>query len=253
MTITALEKKLNYKFKNRAWLEQALVHSSYAHEHPELGQQDNELLEFLGDSVVGLILADFLFKSYPGLSEGQLSKLKSTLVSTNSLAALGRKLGLNKLIRLGKGEEKNGGRKKKSILAGALEALIGAIYVDSDYQTASLVLCSLIRKYFKNLPPANFKINNFKSALQEYFNQHQLPSPVYRTVSESGPEHEKVFTIAVSSGQEILARAKGPSKKSAEQKAAQKALKKLFKEKFQTISDEAFIINQDENSPETKD
>jgi len=251
--LTALEKKLNYKFKSRELLAQALIHSSYAHEHPELGLKDNEILEFLGDSVVGLVLADFLFSNYPGLSEGQLSKLKSTLVSTNSLATLARKLELDKQIKLGKGEEKNEGRKKKSILAGSLEALMGAIYVDSGYQTASLVLFSLIKKYFKKLPRANFQINNFKSALQEYFNQHQLPTPVYRTVSESGPEHEKVFTIEVSSGREILARAKGLSKKSAEQKAAQKALKKLFKNKFQAISDETFIINQDENGLKTKD
>jgi len=130
---------------------------------------------------------------------------------------------------------------------------MGAIYLDSDYQTARQVLAFLLKKYYKKLPRTNFQINNFKSALQEYFNQHQLPSPLYRTISESGPEHEKVFTIEVSSGREILARAKGLSKKSAEQKAAQKALKKLSKDKFQAISDEAFFICQDENGLETKD
>ncbi|MDD8020337.1 MAG: ribonuclease III [Acidobacteriota bacterium] len=247
MTLADLEKKLGYKFKKQPWLEQALIHSSYAYEHSDQGPKDNEILEFLGDSVVGLVLADFLFTNYPGRSEGQLSKLKSILASTNSLAVLARKLRLDQLIKLGKGEEKNGGRSKKSILAGTFEALMGAIYLDSDYGTASLVLSSLIKKYFKNLPRTNFQINNFKSALQEYFYQHQLPPPVYRTVTESGPEHEKVFTIEVSSSHKILARAKGLSKKSAEQKAAQKALKKLFKNKFQTLLDEAFIIGQDEN------
>jgi len=253
MTLTTIEKKINYKFKNQELLEQALIHSSYAHEHPGQGFKDNEILEFLGDSVVGLILADLLFSNYPGLSEGQLSKLKSILVSTNSLARLAKKLGLDKQIKFGKGEEKNGGRQKKSILAATTEALMGAIYLDSDYQTARQVLAFLLKKYYKKLPRTNFQINNFKSALQEYFNQHQLPSPLYRTISESGPEHEKVFTIEVSSGREILARAKGLSKKSAEQKAAQKALKKLSKDKFQAISDEAFFICQDENGQETKD
>lgn len=238
-----IEKKLGYKFQNPALLKQALTHSSYAYEHLEDRIQDNEILEFLGDSVVGLVLADFLRQAYPELGEGQLSKLKAALVSTSSLSILSRKLGLDRAILLGRGEEKSGGRKKKSILAGTFEAVMGAVYLDSNFETSRRVLQALVKKHFKKLPRDNFQINNFKSALQEYFGQHKLPGPLYRTVTESGPAHDRVFTVEVLSGDKILARASGPSKKSAEQKAAQKALKKMLKGSFKVFSEEAFILN----------
>ncbi|RFT14837.1 MAG: Ribonuclease III [Candidatus Saccharicenans subterraneus] len=241
--MVAIEKKLGYKFQNPALLKQALTHSSYAYEHLEDRVQDNEILEFLGDSVVGLVLADFLRQAYPELGEGQLSKLKAALVSTSSLSILSRKLGLDRAVLLGRGEEKSGGRKKKSILAGTFEAVMGAIYLDSDFETSRRVLQALVKKHFKKLPRDNFQINNFKSALQEYFGQHKLPGPFYRTVTESGPAHDRVFTVEVLSGDKVLARASGPSKKSAEQKAAQKALKKMLKGSFKVFSEEAFILN----------
>ncbi|MBC7348363.1 MAG: ribonuclease III [Candidatus Aminicenantes bacterium] len=246
MNLASIEKRLNYRFQNPHLLQQALTHSSYAYEHLEGRLKDNEILEFLGDSVVGLVLADYLHQVYPGLGEGQLSKLKAALVSTSSLSVLARKLGLDKAVRLGRGEEKNGGRRKKSILAGTFEALIGAVYLDSSFDIARQVLQNLVKKYFKKLPRDNFLINNFKSALQEYLSQQKIPGPVYRTVTESGPAHEKVFTVEVCSGAKVLARARGPSKKSAEQKAAQKALKKLLKNKFKVFSEEAFILKPEE-------
>ncbi|HEK85265.1 MAG: ribonuclease III [Candidatus Saccharicenans sp.] len=246
MTLAAIEKKLGYQFNHPELLAQALTHSSYAYEHLSSKVKDNEILEFLGDSVVGLILADYLHRNYPQLREGQLSKLKAALVSTSSLSILAKKLWLNREISLGKGEEKNGGRSKKSILAGAFEAVMGAVYLDSNFETARKVLTTLIKKYFKKLPKENFLINNFKSALQEYFNQNKLPPPTYHTVTETGPEHEKTFTVEVRSGNQALARAKGSSKKSAEQKAAQKALKKLWQNKLQVFSQEAFFIEQDQ-------
>ncbi|MCX8160076.1 MAG: ribonuclease III [Candidatus Saccharicenans sp.] len=243
MNLVSVEKKLGYRFQNPALLKQALTHSSFAYEHLEDKVQDNEILEFLGDSVVGLVLADFLRQAYPELGEGQLSKLKAALVSTSSLSILARKLGLDRAILLGRGEEKSGGRKKKSILAGTFEALMGAVYLDSDFETSRHVLQALVKKYFKKLPRDNFQINNFKSALQEYFGQHKLPGPAYRTVTETGPAHNRVFTVEVLSGDKVLARASGPSKKSAEQKAAQKALKKMLKDSFKVFSEEAFIVN----------
>ncbi|MDD8031447.1 MAG: ribonuclease III [Acidobacteriota bacterium] len=244
MALSNIEKKLGYKFKNQQLLLQALTHSSYAYEHPEKKFRDNEILEFLGDSVVGLVVADYLFNSYPGLGEGQLSKLKAALVSTSSLSILSRRIGLDKEILLGHGEEKNNGRKKKSILAGVFEAVMGAIYLDATFDLSRQILQNLIKKYFKKLPKDNFTINNYKSALQEFFNQQQLPAPVYRTVREKGPAHEKVFTVEVWAGTKVLARATGLSKKGAEQKAAQAALKKLMKTRFQIFSEEAFIVNQ---------
>jgi ribonuclease-3 len=244
MDLATLEKKLGYKFAHPHLLQQALTHTSFVYEHQSGRFQDNEILEFLGDSVVGLVIADYLRQNYPLLREGQLSKLKAAMVSTNSLSSLARKLGLDREILLGKGEEKNGGREKKSILAGSFEALIGAVYLDGDFETARQVLNQLIKKYFRKLPKDNFLVNNFKSALQEYFNQQKLPTPVYRTVTETGPEHEKVFTVEVCTRDKVLARARGYSKKSAEQKAAQKALKKLLKNKLEILNEEAFIINQ---------
>lgn len=248
--MVSIEKKLGYSFQNPALLKQALTHSSYAYEHPESRLQDNEILEFLGDSVVGLILADFLRQAYPGLGEGQLSKLKAALASTSSLSILARKLGLDKAVLLGRGEEKSGGRQKKSILAGTFEAVMGAVYLDSGFETSRQVLQVLVKKHFKKLPRDNFQINNFKSALQEYFGQQKLPGPVYRTITESGPAHDRVFTVEVLSGDKVLARASGPSKKSAEQKAAQKALKKMLKNKFKVFSQEAFIVDQKETAKE---
>ncbi|MCI4445473.1 MAG: ribonuclease III [Candidatus Aminicenantes bacterium] len=246
MSLSSIEKKLGYKFKNPQLLQQSLTHSSFAYEHLTAKVKDNEILEFLGDSVVGLILADYLHRNYPQLREGQLSKLKSALVSTNSLSWLAKKLGLNREILLGKGEEKNGGRNKKSILAGTFEAVMGAIYLDSNFETTKEVLSLLVKKYFKKLPKENFLINNFKSALQEYFNQNKLPAPTYHTITEEGPEHQKIFTVEVCSGNQVLAKAKGTSKKSAEQNAAQKALKKLWQSKLETLGSEAFFINQEE-------
>jgi ribonuclease-3 len=250
MTLRAIEKNLGYKFTSPKLLQQALTHSSFAYEHRSGRFQDNEILEFLGDSVVGLILADYLRQNYPQLREGQLSKLKAAMVSTNSLSSLARKLGLDREILLGKGEERNEGRKKKSILAGTFEALIGALYLDGDFETTRRVLNQLIKKHFKKLPKDNFLINNYKSALQEYFSQQKLPAPAYRTVTETGPEHEKLFTVEVSSGEKLLAKAKGYSKKSAEQKAAQKALQRLLKNKLEVLSEEAFIINQEKEGKE---
>ncbi|MBC7364287.1 MAG: ribonuclease III [Candidatus Aminicenantes bacterium] len=245
MELKEVEKKLGYSFKNPELLLQALTHSSYAHEHSAEKTKDNEILEFLGDAVVGLVLSDYLRLNYPDLSEGQLSKLRSAIVSTNSLSSLAKKLKLDKYIRLGKGEEKNGGRKKKSILADTFEAIMGAVYIDSCYETARTVLQNIVKKHFKKLPKNSFLINNFKSALQEYFNQRNLPTPVYRTVTEKGPEHEKLFTVEVSTGDKVLARAQGHSKKSAEQKAAQKALKKLLKKKVTMINEEAFFLDKE--------
>jgi len=144
-------------------------------------------------------------------------------------------------------KEKAGRRQKKSVLAGTFEALMGAVYLDSDFETSRRVLQALVKKQFKKLPGDNFQINNFKSALQEYFGQHKLPGPVYRTINESGPAHDRVFTVEVLSDTKVLARASGPSKKSAEQKAAQKALTKMLKNRFQVFSEEAFSLTREQH------
>lgn len=239
-----LEKRLGYTFKDKDILLQALTHSSYAYESHQENRSNNEVLEFLGDSVLGLVVADFLCHYYSDLSEGELSKLKSAAGSTSSLSYFGQKIKLDKFILLGKGEEKSGGRKKKTILAGAFEALIAAIYLDGGLQEAREFLIPYFKGLFKKVDVEKFFINNYKSALQEYFQKENLPAPVYKTVTTKGPDHKKVFVVEVLSQDKPLAKAKGLSKKSAEKRAAQKALKNLLGKKIKTLTSDTFLLRK---------
>ena len=155
-------------------LKIALTHRSYAYESQVEEITDNEILEFLGDSVLGLVVADFLVSTYPGVSEGELSKLKSSVASTSSLSAFAQQLKLDKFILLGKGEEKSGGRDKKTILAGAYEALVAAIYLDGGFDSSKELIMKHLKPFFRKINVNKFLINNYKSALQEYF---QAPQP----------------------------------------------------------------------------
>lgn len=242
--LSQLEKKIGYKFKNRSILLQAITHSSYAYENHQENRSDNEVLEFLGDSVLGLVLADFLCRSYSDLSEGELSKLKSAAGSTSSLSYFAQRIKLDRHILLGKGEEKSGGRRKKTILAGAFEALVAAIYLDGGVQEATNFLIPLLRILFKKVNVEKFFIDNYKSALQEFFQKENLPAPVYKTITTKGPDHKKVFVVEVLSQGKPLAKAKGLSKKSAEKKAAQKALKNLMGKKIRTLTSDTFLLRK---------
>jgi ribonuclease-3 len=237
-----LEKAVGYTFKDRALLARALTHSSHAYETQPDDPEDNELLEFLGDSVVGLVTAEFTLSAFPGRNEGELSKLKASSTSTLALAELARKIKLDRAIRLGKGEEKSGGRKKASILAGAFEALIGAIFLDGGLDAAKRSLEPHLRSSLKPIKSGSQTINNSKSALQEICQKAGLPAPVYRLASEKGPAHDRTFVVEVRLQNRILAKSKGGSKKGAEQAAAEKALKAFFGRKIKRISSEAFII-----------
>jgi len=237
-----LEKALGFEFRNKGLLIQALTHSSYAYEHAETGRSNNEVLEFLGDSVVGLAVADFFCSLFPHLAEGDLSKFKSTAASTVALSGLARKIKLDKHILLGRGEEKSGGRKKRTILAGAFEALLGAVYLDQGFDVAKDILIRLLRPSFHKIKGPEVRINNYKSALQEYFQKENIEAPAYTLVLEDGPDHLKNFVVEVKAGDKVLAKAKGRSKKSAEQKAAQKALKNLLGKKMKALSEESFLI-----------
>jgi len=244
MNLSALEKKLGYPFRDKDLLLRALTHSSYAYEAPDQAPHDNEVLEFLGDSVLGLIVADYVCAAYPGLSEGELSKLKSSASSTIGLVEFALKIKLDKAVRLGKGEEKSGGRKKKTILAGAFESVMGALYLDGGYEASRHVLWPLLESSFKKLKNKDILINNYKSALQEHFQKQDWPPPVYRLVESAGPDHKKEFTVEVGLEGRVLARAGGPSKKAAEQKAAQKALKKMWGRKLKSLSDDTFFFKK---------
>jgi ribonuclease-3 len=241
MKLEDLEKKIGHVFKDKTLLEKALTHSSYAYETQ--ADKDNELLEFLGDSVVGLVAADFFYSAYPDLTEGELSKFKSTATSTLSLSELARGLKLDKAILLGRGEEKSGGRKKKTILADVFEAVVGAVYMDGGFETAKTLISRLLSASFKPIR-RDFFINNYKSALQEMFQKSDRPSPTYETLTEKGPAHKKTFVVEVRLGDRSLAKAKGLSRKSAEQQAAQKALKTILGRKMKVLTPESFIVEK---------
>jgi len=244
INITQFEKKLGYNFKDKDLLVQALTHSSYAYENQQNVESDNETLEFLGDSVLGLIIADYLCLTYPHLTEGELSKLKSSAANTSSLSSFSKKIKLDKNILLGKGEEKSGGRRKKTILAGAFEAVVAAIYIDGGLEAARNFLLFLLKSMFKKIKVNRFLINNYKSALQEYLQRRDLPAPVYKTVTTTGPDHKKSFVVEVLLENEPLAKAKGNSKKKAEQKAAQKALKNFLGKKMKTLTSDTFLMRK---------
>jgi ribonuclease-3 len=238
-----LEKRLGYRFRDKDILLRALTHSSYAYESRER-PQDNELLEFLGDSVVGLIAADFFFRLSPETTEGDLSKFKSSASSTVALSEYARQIKLDRFLRLGKGEEKSGGRKKNTILAGGFEALVGALYLDGGFEAARAFYLPLIERSFKKIKTKSFKIDNYKSALQEYLHREGLPAPDYKLVKEYGPDHRKEFVVEVWVNKVALAKAKGPSRKTAEQKAAELALKSFFGKKIKALTSETFILNK---------
>jgi len=242
--LDSFEKKLGYSFSNKDLLVQALSHSSYAYENSDEDPVDNEVMEFLGDSVLGLIVTDYLCRTYPQLSEGELSKLKSQAASTTALAEFAKRIKLDKYILLGKGEEKSGGRKKNKILAGAFEALIAAVYRDSDFESARNVLKDQLKSYNKKIDAKKYLLNNYKSALQEYLQKRNLPTPRYRTVTSKGPNHKRIFVVEVFSEKKSLGKAKGSSKKSAEQKAAQKALKSLWGKKIKALSPDTFLLKK---------
>jgi ribonuclease-3 len=238
-----LEKRIKYHFKDKELLLRSLTHSSYAYENQEK-PQDNELLEFLGDSVVGLIAADFFFRMYPDTTEGELSKFKSSASSTVALADYARQIKLDAFMRLGKGEEKSGGRKKSTILAGLFEALVGALFVDGGFAAARDFYEPLLEGSYKKIRSQGFEINNYKSALQEFLQKEDLPAPQYKTVTSHGPDHRREFVIEVLVNKTALASAKGPSRKVAEQKAAEKALKSFFGKRIKALTPETFIFNK---------
>jgi ribonuclease-3 len=223
----ALEARLGYRFKDRGLLEHALTHRSKAHEDPSGGITDNESLEFLGDSVLGLVVADALFHAFPGFTEGQKSKVKADLVSTASLAELADRLGLGEHMILGRGEEKTGGRRKQALLADTYEALIAAIYLDGGLEPARQFLRRELAAGIDEARRPDYFGRDHKSRLQERLQALGRPLPSYRVAGEAGPDHRKLFLIEVVVGNEIIARGSGRTKKEAEQEAARLAIETL--------------------------
>lgn len=222
-----LERRLGYRFRDRGLLEHALTHRSRAHEDVTGGVADNESLEFLGDAIVGFVVADLLFREFPDFDEGQKSKIKASLVSTPALARVGERVDIGEALLLGRGEEKTGGRYKQALLADATEAIVAALYLDGGIDAArAFVERELAPLAERARQPGMLTAltGDYKSALQELLQARDQPPPDYRLVAEIGPDHQKRFAVEVWGGGQTLARAEGASKKDAEQAAARDAL-----------------------------
>ena len=221
-----LEEKLGYKFKNRALLLNALTHSSYANENREEGVPSNERLEFLGDSVLGFTAEKHLYAVEPSLPEGKMTRLRAELVCEHSLYGVARELDLGAYLRMGHGEEKNGGRQRASILADATEAVIAAIFLDGGIEAAVSFVERMV------LSPEAVKAHHasdYKTELQELVQRKPDQQLKYTDAGESGPDHDKVFLSEVSLNGELIGRGSGRTKKEAEQAAACRALERLNK------------------------
>ena len=216
----SLEKKLQYTFTNRELLSEALNHSSYANEHRSAGISSNERLEFLGDSVLGFVTAEFLFRMYPQLPEGDLTRMRAALVCEQSLYEVARMLELGQYLKLGKGEEAGGGRERQSILADAVEAVFAAVYLDGGMEQ----IRSLIHRVLLSRAPAAEERKDYKTTLQEIVQRKIGQQLTYHMMEESGPDHNKTFVFEVRLNGEPIGHGGGHSKKEAEQAAARDAL-----------------------------
>jgi len=225
-SLKGLEDRLRYRFNEMKWLDQALTHKSFVYEtnHPEKGA--NEVLEFLGDSVLNLAVSYLLLHKFPDAQEGTLSMMRSQLVKRSSLASLSKELQLEGYLLLGKSQQSNGGVQKASILANTYEALIGAIFMDSGFNRTLEIIQEHFEPYLQTKTPS-VAFDDYKSLLQIYSQQSHGASPQYRMMNESGPDHDKRFQASVMIGDEVKGLGWGKSKKEAEQEAAKNALEGL--------------------------
>jgi ribonuclease-3 len=219
---------IKYKFKNRELLNTALTHKSYAFEHPKNVHEWNERLEFFGDSVLGLVISEYLYKRFKNLQEGELSKLKSQVVCTETLNKNALRLCMGNYLLLGRGEEHSGGRRQISNLSCALEAVIGAVYLDRDINAAKKFIAEIFKEDLNDIQKNRKAIKDYKSAFQEQTLKRFGRIPHYELTSQDGPEHKKEFVISVRVNGQICGRGWGLSKKSAEQMAAKEALEFLL-------------------------
>ncbi len=224
--LAALQKALGVKFKSKALLEQALVHDSYVNENPGIVAASNERLEFLGDAFLGLVVAEKLFHDFPEAREGEMTQLRASLVRRESLARMAQAIGLGDHLYLGKGEEASGGRNKVPNLAGALEAVLGALYLDRGLAKSRDCTLRLLAPELRRVASGGVEAD-FKSQLQELVQARAQRPPTYVVVETSGPDHDRRFTIEVRLAHDTLGRGTGRSKKAAESAAAQDALERL--------------------------
>lgn len=223
--LTKLEQGLGYTFQNKALLENALTHSSYANENRERHIPDNERLEFLGDSILGFVVADYLYRNYPNKPEGELTRIRADLVCERNLAEAAATIELGTFLKLGHGEEQSGGRTRDSIVSDAMESVIAASFMDGGFAAAKEIIDRLILANIPKGRPRNF---DYKTALQELVQRKKDQQLHYALVGESGPDHDKHFEVEVQLNGKAVGRGVGSSKKRAEQAAAEAAIEALF-------------------------
>lgn len=219
-----MQQILNYTYKSSVLLEEALTHSSYANEHRNHHTKDNERLEFLGDAILDLIISEYLFKKYPDMPEGDLSKIRASIVCEGSLAKMARKMALGQYILLGKGEEQTGGRERSSILADAFEAITGSLFLDGGFDRARCFIHDTLIEEVEHTESIETLYTDYKTLLQECIQKVSMNPIHYEVVGEEGPDHDKHFYVEVFHEERSLGRGVGKSKKEAEQDAAKKAL-----------------------------
>lgn len=222
--IVNLERRLGRRFTDRNLLEQALTHSSWAHENTDAPQRDNERLEFLGDALLGLFVAERLFRDDPAASEGDLTRRKQGVVSMPALATAARRLNLGAHLHLGRGEESSGGREKDSLLADAFEAVLGAIYLDGGIRAGRAFVRRSLSSFMVPATAGDSNGLDAKTELQERWQATARLTPRYRIVATTGPAHAREFTVEVLAGEQVLATGHGRNRKGAEQEAAALAL-----------------------------
>ncbi len=224
-----IQKCIGIKFKNNALLKLAITHSSYVNEYPAIAPDSNERLEFLGDAILDMLIAEELYLKHPQYTEGELTELRAALVCTSTLAVIARTIGLGNCLLLGKGEESSGGRNKEANLAGALEALVAAVYLDKGLEITRGFILKLFETELTK-PVESSNCIDYKSRLQHIYQARKgedKVTPVYSIVAEKGPDHNRVFTAVVKVGKTLLGMGTGKSKKNAETEAAKAALEKL--------------------------
>jgi ribonuclease-3 len=223
------ERRIGYTFQQRDLLTRAITHKSYSHEARSENARHNETLEFLGDSVLGFVIGDMLFRHFPDLDEGALSKMKAYLVSATSLAEKARRFDMGEVILLGVGEERTGGRKKDSLLANLFEAMIAGVFLDGGIEPARILIERSFLDDIKAIDDQDLLFQDYKTALQELAQGKGLPLPEYSVVDEVGPDHDKTFIVEVKVGS-LSTRGEGSSKKEAQQQAAKIALDESYGE-----------------------
>jgi ribonuclease-3 len=223
MDFNVFEERIGYTFQNKSLIEQAFTHRSYLNEHRDLKREHNERLEFLGDAVLELVVTEFLYAKYPSKPEGELTAYRAALVNTQSISDAASKLGMNEFLFLSKGEAKDTGRARAIILANAFEAMIGALYLDKGYDPArDFIAAQLFHK--TDHVVANRLWQDAKSRFQELVQEHMNVTPTYEVVGQSGPDHDRKFTVGAFISRDRIAIGEGRSKQEAEQQAAEKAI-----------------------------